>query len=270
MEFNSESEDEIENRVTQQKIKKNYRNYSKESLQQALNEIKNEKTSIYTAAKKYSIPSATLFKRLKNGNLKKSGRSSVLSADIEKELADWLITSAQLGDPKTTEELLSAAAELAKLSPDEKKHFKSEIPSRTWLKGFLSRNPRVSFRTPSTVSRASANVSAKDIINYINGVHNYLEKKNLLHVLNEPTAWGNSDETGIELNAVPRTVLAAKGAKNVYRVETARPKERVSVMYTFLASGEMLTPQMILKESTSTITDIAFACGGKEIFFNKH
>jgi transposase-like protein len=263
MEVNSECEEYIENRVCQQKNKKKYRNYSQESLGQALDDIKNNGKSIYAAAREYSIPSATLFKKLKNVELKKTGRSPILSAEIENQLADWLISYAEIGDPKTFEELLSAASDLAQLSPDEQKHFKNEIPSRTWLNGFLRRNPRVSFRTPSTVSRASANVSANDIVSYIQGVRNYLEKKNLLHLLDDPTAWGNSDETGIDLNPVPRTVLAAKGAKNVYRVETAKPKERVSVMYTFLASGEMLTPQLILKESTSTITDVAFACGGK-------
>jgi hypothetical protein len=126
----------------------------------------------------------------------------------------------------------------------------------------LKNNPRVTFRTPSTVSRASANVSSENIVNFITGVHDYLEESQWLHLLEDSTAWGNSDETGVELNPVPAKVLAEKSSKNVYRVETAKPKERVSVMYTFIASGEMLTPQLIMKESQNTIIEIAYECGG--------
>lgn len=252
----------MDNSVENRNIIRKKKQYSQEVLAQALNDIKSNKKSIYAAAKHYSIPSSTLSDRLKNVNLKKTGRSPKLSGETEEELAEWLIACAEIGDPKTTDELLSAASELAQLSPDDQKHFKNALPSRSWITAFLKRNPKVSFRTPSTVSRASANVSSNDIVNYIQEVHNYLEKKGLLHLRDDPSAWGNSDETGIDLNPLPRAVLAAKGGKNVYRVETAKPKERVSVMYTFVASGEMLTPQLILKESASTIADVAFACGG--------
>lgn len=73
---------------------------------------------------------------------------------------------------------------------------------------------------------------------------------------------GNADETGIDYNPVPDKVLVKKGSKNVYWVETAKPKERLSIRYTYTASGLMLTPQLILRESISNIVDISYACGG--------
>ena len=244
-----------------EKIRGNYQKYQQETLIQALNEIKTKKLSVYAAAKKYAIPASTLSDRLSN-DLKKSGRDQTLTREVEKNLAEWLIKCSVIGDPRTSAELIDAAGKLAAVTG---KPFKNEKPSAKWLKGFLKRNPNISFRTPSTVSRASANVTPDDIINFIVGVHSYLENIGKLHLLDDPTAWGNSDETGIDLNPVPGKVLAEKGGKNVYRTETAKPKERVSVMYTFLASGDMLTPQLILKESTSTIADVAFACGGEKM-----
>lgn len=265
MEVNNESENEEgEETHVRNQARGTYKKHSAETVALALNSIKNEHMSIYAAAKKYSVPCSTLFCRLKNENPKKKGRSQVLSPAVEKDLAAWLIKCASMGDPRTREQLVAAAADLGKLSDENEEKFKSVTPSPSWIKRFMSRNPEVSFRVPSTVSRASANVSATDIVNYIVGIRNYLEKIGKLHLLDDPTAWGNSDETGIDLNPVPRTVLAAKGGKNVYRVETANPKERISVMYTFLASGEMLTPQLILKDSTSTIADVAFSCGGED------
>ena len=123
---------------------------------------------------------------------------------------------------------MSAAGNLATI---EGNSFKNETPSAKWFKGFLRRNPNISFRTSSTLSKASANVSADDIVNYTVGIRSYLERIDKIHLLDDPTAWGNSNETGIDLKPVPRTVFAAKGGKNVYCVETAKSKERVSVMY---------------------------------------
>jgi Tc5 transposase DNA-binding domain len=242
---------------------KYFKTYNEETLTKAVSDVKSNKMRAYAASKLYSVPYTTLVDRMSGKSSDLHGRALVLSPEIESQLAQWLIECAKMGDPRTKEELLQAAAELAKLSPDEKKQFKHEIPSSTWIKGFLTRNKEISFRTPASLTRAAANVSAAEITKFITDFYHFLDEKNFLHLLDDPSAWGNSDETGVDFNPVPRQVLAEKGAKNVYRVETAKPKERVSVMYTFVASGRMLTPQLILTESTSNVADIAFACGGK-------
>jgi hypothetical protein len=64
----------------------------------------------------------------------------------------------------------------------------SKMEPRRWLQGFMERNPTVSFGTPSNLSRASANVSAAEIVGFIDGKKKYLERKNLLHLLDDPTA----------------------------------------------------------------------------------
>jgi Tc5 transposase DNA-binding domain len=256
----------------EKKVRGKYsKSYGEHDLGKAVDDVKSKRMTGYAAAKCHKVPYSTIMNRVYGNASNIHGRVPVFSSEIEREIAQWIIQCAELGDPRTKDELLNAAAELAKLSLEDKNHFKNEHPSSSWLKGFLERNKGISFRTPASVTRAAANVSSEEIVNFIRNLHNYLQTNNLLHLLNEPTAWGNSDETGVDYNPVPRKVLAEKGALNVYRVETAKPKERVSVMYTFIASGVMLTPQLILKDSTSCIADVAFACGGKfftiEFFF---
>lgn len=45
--------------------------YSQETLAEALDAFKNQNMTIYAAVKQYSIPSTTLFNRLKNENVNK-------------------------------------------------------------------------------------------------------------------------------------------------------------------------------------------------------
>jgi Tc5 transposase DNA-binding domain/helix-turn-helix, Psq domain len=265
----SESEDQV-NEENPKTGRGKYQKYNNESLSQAIQDIKDKKLSINSAAKKYAVPKSTIFSRLKHDdNTKPWGRTPTLTAETERKLAEWLKDCQKMGDPRTREELINAAAELGKLTSDETKYFKNGIPSASWLKGFLKRNPDISFRTPSSVTRASANVSAGEIIKFINNFRAYLINENLSHLLDDPTAWGNSDETGVEYNPVPQQVLGEKGSKVVYRVETSKPKERVTFMYTFIASGISLTPQIILKKPCTAILDVGIVCGGKFLNFKR-
>lgn len=252
-------------KTTNKKIKRKYfQTYSEADMINAILQVNNENKSLNSVAKSFGIPQKTLYNRIKLNTSNVHGKSTLLSHEIECEIVQWIKDCAKMGDPRTKEDVLRAAAELSMLSEDESKHFKNVLPSSRWMSGFLKRHPDVSFRTPSSVTRAAANVTKEDIVKFIVDLRHYIEE-NYPSVLDDPMAWGNSDETNFELNPVPSNVLAKKGAKNVYRVETAKPKENISVLYTFLASGVALNPQLILKkvESERTIQDMAFAAGGK-------
>ena len=167
-----------------------------------------------------------------------------------------------MGDPRTKEDVLNAASDLAKLSPDEHNHFKNEIPSSFWFTGFMKRHPNLTFRTPSTVTKASANVSPSDILNFFRTFCEWLDDNNFRHVFDDPKQVGNGDESGFQLNPTPGKFLAALGASHVYRRATGEPKAQVSVMFNFLASGHVLPPQLILKKSVNAVK-VAQAAGGK-------
>lgn len=140
-----------------------------------------------------------------------------------------------MGDPRTKHQLMVAAAECGNLIHSIGNGFKAGVLSLQWVDSFMQRHPTVSFRTPESITRDSANESQNNIINFIENTGEQLKeflKENFEPLLRDPTAWGNSDETNFELNPVPSKVLTKKGGKNVYRVESAKPKEKISVMHT--------------------------------------
>jgi hypothetical protein len=259
------NKENIQNAAPDEKKRgKYFKSYSEQNLQTAISEVQSGEQTIYGASKKHLIPLKTLWNRIKGKSSAKHGNSTLLSIETEQLLVDWIVQCARMGDPRTKDQVIRAAAACAKA--ENGKDCKGDVPSSHWMANFINRNPSVSFRTPSSLTRAAANVSQSDIINYINNVRDDLKtmlKENFDEVMNDPSAFGNTDETNFELNPVPSKVLANKGSRNVYRVETAKPKERVTATFTFLATGEVLTPQLIFKKSFSRTPEVSYACGGK-------
>lgn len=244
---------------------KYFKSYTEEDIQKAIKEVQENKVSVYRAAKNFQIPEMTLSDRLKGKSSSSHGKSPVLSAAIEEEIAEWILRCAMMGDPRSKDDVLNAASELAKLSPDDHNRFKNEIPSSFWFTGFMKRHPNLTFRTPSAISKASANVSSSDILNSFLTFGGWLDDNNFRHVFDDPKQVGNGDESGFKLDPSPGKFLAALGASHVYRRATGEPKSQVSVMFNFLASGAVLPPQLILKKSVNAVK-VAQAAGGKYSF----
>jgi len=245
---------------------KKYKHYDVAALEEALKKVSDNKLTIYAASKKYDIPESTISFRLKKkqkeDDLKKAGRGSVLTESEESQLADWLIISSELGDPKSKDDLIHAAADIRNLrSASSSPQFKNGLPTKFWVNMFLKRNPRISIRTPESISRAAAMVPASRIERFFETFQRFLEKENLAHVLNRPDAFYNIDETNFELNPTLKRVLAKKGAKTVYKVDSAKAKQNITVCYCFGANGSMLKTQVILKEQFSRMEEMAYASG---------
>ena len=246
--------------INEEPVKK--KNYSCIDLEQALNDISCG-MSVYAVAKCYNIPEATLKYRKNGKGFGKRGRKTIFSPQQEKTISEWLIKCAERGGPRTKDELLEAVNRIRQHESGD------QAVGKQWLKLFMQRNQEISFRVAQPVTRSSACVSEDNIRSWFKKIYSYFQKEDLLHLLNDPSRWINSDETGFELNPRPGKVLAAKGSKNVNFVETAHPSERVSVMYTFGADGYVYSPQMILKNSVSgnKIVEIAAASVGEYIIF---
>jgi hypothetical protein len=255
---NLSTEPSKENRVGKKRIK-----FCDDDLAQAIAAIK-QGSSIYAASKEFNIPWPTL-KRHAEGEVNKPGRSTVLDPEIENKLVEWIILNAKMGQPLQKNEVLDAARDLSKKNVDQSKKFMTDDgrPSDTWYDKFLLRHPRISIRTPQSVTRSSANVSEEDIRRFFSKIRSWLEEENLLHCMNDPSRILNSDEKGFDLNPKPSKVLAERGATNVYTVESAKPKQRVSVMYTFAANGTSYRPQIILKEGLRKTPEVAYALGSE-------
>lgn len=95
------------------------------------------------------------------------------------------------------------------------------------------------------MTSASANVSESDIRKWFTGIYKYLEDENMINILQDPKRIFNGDETGFSLCPKTKTVLAARGTKDVYEVATGNAKENITVMFTFNAEGDMCPPMII-------------------------
>lgn len=235
--------------------------YTELDLQTALSEIKNCEITVNEAAIKFSIPVRTLRDRINDKHSAQHGVSTALKEEDEKLLAEYIVTLATLGSPLTRQQILRIAGEIAALDPDTTKHFKNNIPSSRWFLGFTKRHPEIAKRAPEALGKASAIHTAEDFRNFFISVWDYFEKINILYVLERPELWWNADESGFELNPIPKTVYAKKGTKSVHVVERGKPKGNVTATYCVSGTGEIIEPLLTFKESLSTITQIAYAAG---------
>lgn len=120
------------------------------------------------------------------------------------------------------------------------------IVGRKWMKGFLRRHREITFRTPETVSSASAKVKEADIRGWFANLKSYLEENCLMAAALDPTRIYNGDETSFFLHPQTKTVLASRGSKNVYEIEHADGHKNITVMFTFGADGSVVSPGVVL------------------------
>lgn len=87
--------------------------YTRDKLLEAVEEVKSGRMSGYQAAKSFSIPRMTIMCRVSGRRGNKSatmGRSTVLSADIEKTLAENLHTMEKYGFGISKKEVIELVA----------------------------------------------------------------------------------------------------------------------------------------------------------------
>nr|CAH7736046.1 unnamed protein product [Callosobruchus chinensis] len=209
------------------------------SMERAIQEVKNSNMSYMAAANKYGVPKSTLEFKIKNPGHKSScGPSPILSVREEYELVRWIEELASRGFPRKKEDILNSVQKFLTENPLPNP-FVNNRPGDCWLK----RNPSITQRTSESVSAASACVAEKDIRKWFTEIKNYLDSKNI--TMEDPSRVYNGDETGFQICPNTGKVFAAKGAKNVYSVEKGSPKENITVMFSFSASGVTCPPMIV-------------------------
>lgn len=120
------------------------------------------------------------------------------------------------------------------------------VVGRKWMKGFLRRHNEITFRTPESVSSASAKVTEADIRGWFAKLTSYLEEEELMAATLDPSRVYNGDETSFFLHPKTKAVLASRGSKNVYECEHADGHKNITTMFTFGADGSVVPPCVIL------------------------
>lgn len=243
--------------------------YTQDTLREAIEKIRHNEMSYGAASKIYNVPKTTLHNKMKNPENCPKGATTILSKEQEDELAEWILLHAEFGDPRTKQDIMLAAAEIAQLD-DSSSNFKNGTPTSGWMDGFLKRHPLCRYRTPQSISKASAINTKDDFAALWRNIYNYFKRTNQLDLLDRPELWWNADETCFEKDKIPKKVVARRGAKRVSRREMGPPKANTTVTYAFSAAGNYVEPLITLKDSNSSVAEIAFALGCKfsEITFS--
>ena len=129
--------------------------WNKESIQQALSEIRNG-SKIRAAAKKYGMDEGTLRYRLKlerNGkSMVGSGRRPTLNEFEEKELAKCIHVLCNLGFSPSTNEIKDLVRDYV-VKTGVENPFKHDRPGKDWLCSFMERQ-RLSMKKATMISAA--------------------------------------------------------------------------------------------------------------------
>ena len=160
-------------------------NYSEHNVAEAIKYVKAGNSTL-KASKLFKIPYQTLRDKYSNKHPKIKGTESILNADEEVLLKDWIFDMAKRGMPRSRFQVLEAAKEISMIN-HRKKKFKNLKPSNSWLAGFFHRHDDVRLRTSESLGRASANVSENNLRNWFNHVEQYLKEEGFFEILSDPS-----------------------------------------------------------------------------------
>jgi hypothetical protein len=131
---------------------------------------------------------------------------------------------------------------------------------------FVKHTPELTSRKPEAIGKAAANVTPLDLDFWFERYQKGLEEDQILELISNNACRSlNLDESGIDLNTMPRKVVTAKSLKHTYMVNGAKMHERVTITVCVGADGHVFTPQIIFKSAMSRarLSECTFASGSK-------
>ena len=216
------------------------------TLQQALNALK-EGMSLKKAATTYEIPRSTL-RRHRDARVRYPGTvrlgsfEPVLNADFENELTNQIQLMERALFGLTTVDVRRLAFELAtKMKLPNKFSKESKMAGTDWLKGFMTRQPQLSLRTPQPTSLSRAIGFNRPKVEAFYEVYKCaLEKQQFA-----PNAIWNMDESGITNVQKPVRIIATKGQRQIGKMTSAERGTTVTVICAMSAAGSYIPPMLI-------------------------
>ena len=220
--------------------------YGKENLQAALVSIADGQ-SIRSVANQSGIPRRTL-QRHSKGQVKAPGEQHfgrfrpVFSAHFEQQLVDKLIDLQNRFHGLSLEEVREITYEVAVRSEIEHPFKECERKAgKGWMRGFLSRHPELSIRSPEPTSIARASGFNKPQVDkFFNQLSQILHEEGL-----QAGRIYNMDESGITTVHKPRRIIAKKGQKCVGKITSAERGNNVTVICCMSAGGNYCPPFII-------------------------
>ena len=163
--------------------KKPFKNYSEQTMKNAIEDVQLHKTPIREAARVFGVPRATLKYKLisKSPIESKMGPPPISNKAEEDKICDWIIKMSAAAFHVTTDELTTSVQRFI-IELKRKNPFKNDHPGRTWVKSFLHRNSTISKIISQNLTISQAAVTHNNIQDWFSKVNNYLEKNNICQI----------------------------------------------------------------------------------------
>ena len=226
---------------------KQYTQYDENKMRQAVRAVQFGGWSKNKAAKTYNVPRTTLIDKLsgKSSLGVKAGRCTYLTRTEELAIVSWIKKCGRSGVPVRKSDVQSTVQKFLEENEERVTPFKNRRPGKGWMKAFMKRHPRISVRTPETVSKARASNTEESIREWFDHLKTNLEEMGALNVLEDPKRVFNTDETCVRLCPRSGRVIGERGWKNVYEVAVGPEKSTLTFLGTFNADRDIVAPMVI-------------------------
>lgn len=214
-----------------------YHDFTSETLEKALSDIRNNKLTYRAASDKYNIPKSTLERKFNKKHMKKYGGQTVLTAGEENIICQAVLTAADWGFPLERSDIKDLVESYLNRKGTNK--FSNNRPADSWYYGFLERHKELTQRLSENIKRNRAAVSIDSLNTYFDNLADSLKDvppENLL----------NYDETGFVDDPGGNKVVVRKNSKHAERVLDFS-KTNTSVMFCVSGGGETLPPYVVYK-----------------------
>ncbi|CAB3262426.1 unnamed protein product [Arctia plantaginis] len=221
--------------------------WSQTDLQNALDDIKNNRISERAAALKYNIPRRTLKNHIKSGSVvKRLGRKAVFTDTQEKELVERIKKFSNIGMPLTPKIIRKQAYLFCKRN-NIKNPFsdKKSTAGKKWLYNFLVLNKDISQRKAQFMNPARAQKLNKHIVDkHFKAIREIYDE---LNIDQHPERLYNVDEKGCRLTIHrQKKVLAGRGSRRVHLIAQEHA-ENVTIAPCVNATGNAIPPMIVFK-----------------------
>lgn len=216
-----------------------FMNYSPETLELALQDVRQGRRTIREASENFGIPKSTISDKLKNKHSKKQGGQTALSTEDERFLSEGIQKFGEWGFPLTRSDIRHIVKGYLDRKGIRIAKFRDNMPGEEWFYRFLSRNNRVTERLAQNIKRVRANVTRESIVEYFSNLRETLEGVPDTNIV-------NYDETNMSDDPGRVKVLCRKGSKRAERIMDSS-KTSISIMMAISASGQLLPPYTVYK-----------------------
>ena len=224
--------------------------YGQPSLTAALDAIKNG-CSLKKAERDFGVPRKKL-RRHRDGKVRTPGTASlggcmtVLHLEFERQLVVHIQTMEGALFGLTTVDVRKIAYQLAeKLHINHRFNTTSKMAGLDWFRGFLSRHPELSIRSPQGTSLTRAVGFNRPKVNQFFELY-----KQLLSTGHyDGTKIWNMNETGITTVQKLTKIVATKGKRQVSKITSGERGQLVTAICCMSAAGQFTPPMLIFSRA---------------------